>query len=42
MFVYEDALRQGRSVVIELSDEEEQAELARAVFSETGAESIDL
>lgn len=41
MFVYEDALRQGRSVVIVTTDEEEQAELARAVLSESGAESID-
>jgi hypothetical protein len=41
MFVYEDALRQGRSVVIVLSDEEAQAEVVRAILSDTGAESID-
>jgi len=41
MFVYEDALRQGRSVVVVLSEGDEQAELARAVLSEAGAESID-
>lgn len=41
LFVYEDALRQGRSVVILLVDDEEQAERVRAVFSETGAEGID-
>ena len=41
MFIYEDALRQGRFVVIVLSEEDEQAELARAVLSETGAESVD-
>lgn len=41
MYVYEDALRQGRSVVIVLSDNAEQGETTRAIFSETGAESVD-
>lgn len=41
MYVYEDALRQGRSVVVVLSDNAEQAETARAIFSDTGAEGID-
>lgn len=41
LFVYEDALRQGRSVVMVFVDGEEQDERARAVISETGAEGID-
>jgi hypothetical protein len=41
LFVYEDALRQGRSVVIVLVDDEEQAERVRVIYSETGAEGID-
>jgi len=41
MFIYEDALRQGRSVVFVLADEGDQLELARRVLEETGAESID-
>lgn len=40
MFIYEDALRQGRSVVIVLTDEGDQAELARTIMG-TGAEGID-
>lgn len=41
LYVYEDALRQGRSVVICLTDDETQAEAARSVLSQAGAESID-
>jgi hypothetical protein len=41
LFVYEDALRQGHSVVIALVGDEEQAEAIRGAFEETGAESID-
>jgi hypothetical protein len=41
LYVYEDALRQGRSIAIVLCDEEDQAELARRIMSETGAEAID-
>lgn len=41
MYIYEDALRQGRSVVIVFVDQDEQVESARALLSETGAESID-
>jgi hypothetical protein len=41
LYVYEDALRQGRSVVIALADGEEQVEAARQVLAESGAESID-
>lgn len=41
LFVYEDALRRGRSVVIVVADDEPQAESVRGVFSQSGAESVD-
>jgi hypothetical protein len=41
LFVYEDALRQGRTVLIVLTDGDAQANLARDVMREAGAESID-
>jgi hypothetical protein len=41
LFVYEDALRRGRTVVIALATDEEQAEAARTALEEVGAESID-
>jgi len=41
MFIYEDALRQGRSVVIVLADEGDQLDLTRKTMQEAGAESID-
>jgi len=41
LFVYEDALRKGRTVVIGFAKDEEQAERGRRVLGETGAESID-
>lgn len=41
LFVYEDALRKGRSVVIALTDDDTQAEAARNVLAQSGAESID-
>jgi hypothetical protein len=41
LFVYEDALRRGRSVVIVLADDDTQAEGARQVIGQAGAESID-
>ncbi|HEY0083738.1 MAG TPA: hypothetical protein VGB61_13170 [Pyrinomonadaceae bacterium] len=41
LFVYEDALRQGRTVVIAQVNEDEQAEAARAALNATGAESVD-
>ena len=40
IFVYEDALRQGRTVVIAVV-EDDQAEVARVALSNNGAESID-
>jgi hypothetical protein len=41
LYVYEDALRRGRSVIIAFADEDEQAEAARTILSQSGAESID-
>lgn len=41
LFVYEDALRRGRSVVLVLADDDEQAESARQVLGQAGAESLD-
>jgi hypothetical protein len=40
LFVYEDALRRGRSVVIVLADEDKQADAAQMVLEQAGAESI--
>jgi hypothetical protein len=41
LYVYEDALRKGRTVVIAFADDEEIAERGRRVLAESGAESID-
>ncbi|HEY3067702.1 MAG TPA: hypothetical protein VGL09_18075 [Methylomirabilota bacterium] len=41
LFVYEDALRRGRTVLIVLVDDEGQADTARATLADTGAESVD-
>jgi hypothetical protein len=41
IFIYEDALRQGRSVVIVMSDSSQQAEAVRGALENAGAESID-
>lgn len=41
LFVYEDALRRGRSVVIVVADDEPQSETVRGVISQAGAESVD-
>jgi hypothetical protein len=41
LFVYEDALRRGHSVVVALIDDDERAEAARRVLAGAGAESID-
>ena len=41
LFVYEDALRHGRSVVIAVADDDEQANVARGVMTQAGAESVD-
>jgi hypothetical protein len=41
LFVYEDALRQGKSVVIGVTDDETQVEAGRTVLAQSGAESLD-
>lgn len=41
LFVYEDALRQGRSVVIASAASDEQGAAARNILAEAGAESLD-
>lgn len=41
LFVYEDALRRGRSVVISFVDDADLADKARAELSHAGAESVD-
>jgi hypothetical protein len=41
LFVYKDALKQGRSVIFVEARDEDEAEKARAVFAHAGAESID-
>jgi hypothetical protein len=41
LYVYEDALRQGRSVVLVVADDEAQAETVRGVLTQAGAESLD-
>jgi hypothetical protein len=40
-FIYEDALRQGRTVVVAMAADNVQANETRNVFPKTGAESID-
>jgi len=41
IYVYEDALRKGHTVVFALADGEGEAEFARAILSRDGAESLD-
>jgi len=41
IFLYEDALRQGRTVLIVFTEDTTQAEAARAILAESGAESLD-
>ncbi len=41
LFVYEDALRRGRSVVLAFADNEQITERARAALASAGAESVD-
>jgi hypothetical protein len=41
LFLYEDALRKGRSVVIAFAENDELEEAARAAFADAGAETID-
>jgi hypothetical protein len=41
LFLYEDALRQGRTVLMVFTEEVAQAEVARTTCAEAGAESLD-
>ena len=41
LYVYEDALRQGRTVVIVVGDDDAQGESIRNILAQAGAESID-
>ncbi|HXG65163.1 MAG TPA: hypothetical protein VNO70_08645 [Blastocatellia bacterium] len=41
VFVYEDALRQGRTVLIAQAEDDEQADAAREALAQSGAESVD-
>lgn len=41
LFVYEDALRKGRTVIIAMAENSTQAEAARGALENAGAESID-
>jgi hypothetical protein len=41
IFVYEDALRQGRTVMVTLADDDNQVETSRQILHRNGAESID-
>ncbi|HEX8353779.1 MAG TPA: hypothetical protein VF611_12815 [Pyrinomonadaceae bacterium] len=41
LFVYEDALRRGRSVVLVVADDEATEGIARDLFAAAGAESVD-
>ncbi|HEX8458002.1 MAG TPA: hypothetical protein VF656_11950 [Pyrinomonadaceae bacterium] len=41
LFIYEDALRQGRTVVIAQVEDDEQAKAARRALDAAGAESVD-
>jgi hypothetical protein len=41
LFLYEDALRQGRMVLIVMTEQEEQADTVRETLAQAGAESID-
>jgi hypothetical protein len=40
-YIYEDALRQGRSVVVVMAENTEQETAVRDIFIRTGAESVD-
>jgi len=41
LYVYKDALRKGRSVLIALAKDDRQAELARKAMEEAAADSVD-
>jgi hypothetical protein len=41
LYLYEDALRQGKTVLVALAEGQTQAEAARAILERAGAESVD-
>ena len=41
LYLYEDALRQGRTILFVLADTQEQVDAARKIMANTGAESLD-
>jgi hypothetical protein len=41
LFVYEDALRRGHSVVVALVEDDERVEAARRILADAGAETVD-
>src|SRR5262249_33868208 len=41
LFLYEDAVRQGRSVVFVVAESEARADIARRILSQAGAEELD-
>jgi hypothetical protein len=41
LYIYEDALRRGRTVVIVVAETDEEGEAARAVLAQAGTESLD-
>ena len=41
LYIYEDALRQGRTVVIAIADDDARGEAAHGVLAQAGAESVD-
>lgn len=41
LFVYQDALRQGRTVLVGMAADKKQAEAGRAILDRAGAESVD-
>src|SRR5947209_5761800 len=41
LYVYEDALRQGRTVLIVIAEDGPQADAARSILAQAGAESLD-
>jgi hypothetical protein len=41
LFLYQDALRRGRTVLVALADDDDRAEAARRVLRDAGAESLD-
>ena len=41
LYIYEDALRQGRTVIVVIAEDGTQADAARSILAQAGAESLD-